>query len=109
MKKLLIILLFLSTNLSAQQFNTAKPWAYWWWMGSAVSKEGISQNLADYAKAGFGGMHIIPIYGVKGEEAHFIPYLSKEWLDMLDFTLQEAKKQGLGMHLENESASSGIL
>jgi alpha-L-rhamnosidase len=79
--------------------NTAKPWAYWWWMGSAVTKEGISQNLSDYAKAGFGGMHIIPIYGVKGEEKNFIPYLSPAWFEMLDFTVKEANKQGLGIDM----------
>ena len=74
------------------QLNTAKPWAYWWWMGSAVNKADIHKNLEDYAAAGFGGMHIIPIYGVKGEEAHFIPYLSPKWLEMLDYTCSEAKK-----------------
>lgn len=97
MKKLLFLTLFAFNSFS--QINTAKPWAYWWWMGSAVSKEGIKQNLADYAKAGFGGMHIIPIYGVKGEENKFIPYLSPQWFDMLDFTVNEAKKNGLGIDM----------
>jgi alpha-L-rhamnosidase len=92
-----ILLLYSASGFS--QINTAKPWAYWWWMGSAVTKEGISKNLKDYSKAGFGGMHIIPIYGVKGEEANFIPYLSPKWFEMLDFTLIEAKKNGLGIDM----------
>ena len=99
-KKLLIIFLFLPIFAPAEKsISTAKPWAYWWWMGSAVDKKGITANLEDFAKAGFGGLHIIPIYGVKGEEAHFIPYLSPAWLDMLEHTVQEAKRLGLGMDM----------
>ncbi len=99
MKKIVKILLLSLFPILGFGQNTAKPWAYWWWMGSAVSKEGISKNLEAYAKAGFGGMHIIPIYGVKGEEQNFIPYLSPAWLEMLDFTIKEANKQGLGIDM----------
>ena len=82
-----------------QVFNTAKPWAYWWWMGSAVNEKDISSNLQDFAAAGFGGMHIIPIYGVKGEETNFIQYLSPKWVAMLEFTVQEAKRLHLGIDM----------
>ncbi|WP_259016121.1 glycosyl hydrolase [Emticicia fluvialis] len=98
MKRFVILLLLITFQVSAQ-VSTTKPWAYWWWMGSAVTKDGISQNLKEYARAGFGGMHIIPIYGVKGEENKFLPFLTEEWLEMLDFTLKEAKKNNLGIDL----------
>lgn len=98
MKRFVILFCLITCQVSAQ-VSTNKPWAYWWWMGSGVTKEGIKQNLQEYAKAGFGGMHIIPIYGVKGEESKFLPFLSTEWLEMLDFTLQEAKKNNLGIDL----------
>lgn len=68
-------------------------------MGSAVNKDDLDSNLKDYADAGFGGMHIIPIYGVKGEESHFIKFNSKEWYDVLDFTVETAKKYGLGIDI----------
>jgi hypothetical protein len=66
LKKLILILFLFPLFLNAQ-INTAKPWAYWWWMGSAVNEKDITKNLEDFAAAGFGGLHIIPIYGVKGE------------------------------------------
>jgi alpha-L-rhamnosidase len=100
LKKLPIFLLFISTYALAQKpISTAKPWAYWWWMGSAVDEKNITANLEDYAKAGFGGLHIIPIYGVKGEEERFIPYLGTQWLKMLDHTVQEGQRLGLGIDM----------
>ena len=44
-----------------------KPGTYWWWMGSAVDKENLTYNLESLAGAGIGNVHIIPIYGVKGD------------------------------------------
>jgi hypothetical protein len=97
-RKLLFLLTFLPLFTFAQ-INTAKPWAYWWWMGSAVNERDIAKNLEDFAQAGFGGMHIIPIYGVKGEEANFIPFLSPKWVNMLNFTVKEAQRLGLGIDM----------
>jgi hypothetical protein len=98
-KKILFILLFSPLFLKSQSINTAKPWAYWWWLGSAVDSNSLSKNLQDFANAGFGGLHIIPIYGVKGEESKFIPYLSPKWVEMLDYTVQEANRFGLGIDM----------
>jgi hypothetical protein len=96
MKLLLFFLLFPFIAFSQ---NTAKPWAYWWWMGSAVNKTDLKQNLESYSKAGFGGLHIIPIYGVKGEENKFIKHLSPEWLEMLNYTVEEANRLGMGIDM----------
>ena len=45
--------------------SQTRPWAYWWWMGSAVDKTNITKELTRYHDAGLGGVHIIPIYGAK--------------------------------------------
>ncbi len=73
----------------------SKPWSYWWWMGSAVDKKNIARELNLLQKAGWGGVHIIPIYGAKGWEDRYIKYLTPEWLKMLDFTVNKAKELGL--------------
>ncbi len=51
------------------------------------------------AAAGIGGVEITPIYGVRGTEARFIPYLSPQWMAMLDHTLSEAARLKLGVDM----------
>lgn len=105
MKNLLpIFLLLIMINLKAvgqkpAAFSTSKPWAYWWWPGSAVTEKGITHNLEAFARAGFGGLHVIPIYGAKGFENQFLPYLSNDWKSNFAFTLKEAKRLNLGIDM----------
>lgn len=75
--------------------DNARPWIYNHWMGSAVDKENLTRELERYQKAGIGGIHIVPIYGVKGTESRFIPYLSPKWMEMLTFAVEEGKRLGL--------------
>ncbi|CAM4058154.1 alpha-L-rhamnosidase [Pedobacter westerhofensis] len=97
-----------SLNSSAQLIwpeitNTAKPWTRWWWQGSAVDKENLKWNMELYRDAGLGGMEITPIYGVKGAESRFIPFLSPQWISLLQYTLAEAKRLHLGIDMANAS------
>jgi hypothetical protein len=73
----------------------SRPWAYWWWMGSAVDRENISRELARYRDAGMGGVHIIPIYQAKGWEDRAIPYLSPKWMEMMSHAVAEARRLGM--------------
>jgi hypothetical protein len=75
--------------------HEARPWSYWWWPGSAVDRRNLTRELECYRKAGWGGMHIIPIYGVKGRESQSISYLSPEWMTMLAHTASEARRLGM--------------
>ena len=81
--------------------NENKPWTRWWWMGSDVDSANLTYNLAELSKAGIGGVEITPIYGVKGREAYYIDYLSSEWMNMLDFTISEATRLGMGVDMNN--------
>lgn len=78
-----------------------KPWTRWWWEGNAVDTANLSWNLEQYRAAGLGGVELTPIYGVKGTEQQFIDFLSPKWMSLLQFTLRDAKKKGLGVDLAN--------
>ncbi|GGC12305.1 glycosyl hydrolase [Dyadobacter sediminis] len=94
-----LLLLFISVQLKAQTVSTSRPWTYWWWMGSAVTKNDISAQLEYFNKAGIGGVHIIPIYGAKGYESGYIPFLSPEWIDVMQYTVQEGNRLGMGVDM----------
>lgn len=79
----------------------ARPAARWWWMGSAVDKEGLTHNLEAYAEKGMGTVEITPIYGVIGNEANDIDYLTPEWMDMLEHTMSEATRLGMNIDMNN--------
>jgi hypothetical protein len=72
-----------------------RPGTYWWWMGSAVDKENITWNLETMRKAGIGGGAIVPIYGVKGYEDRYIQHLSAEFVEMVSYAGQEARRLGM--------------
>lgn len=80
-----------------------RPGAYWWCPGSAWTREDIDWNLAEFKRAGFGFVHIIPIYGARGAEAQYIPYLSPKWMEMLDYTVRQA--QGMGLFVDMTTGS----
>lgn len=76
-----------------------KPWTRWWWMGNAVDRPGLRANLIDLAQAGIGGVEITPIYSVKGMPGKILPYLSAEWLDRLQYTLDIADSLDMGVDM----------
>lgn len=83
--------------------SQSKPWVRWWWMGGAVNPDEISKNLKDLNNAGFGGVELTNIYGVKGYEEQYLNFLSPGWVKMVEFTLTEASILGMGMDLANTS------
>jgi len=81
----------------------ARPGAYWWWPGGAVTREGLTWNLETYRKAGWGNMGVIGIYGVRGEEDRFIDIFSPEWFGMFNHAVVEAERLGMNIDLTPSS------
>ena len=102
-KRLLIYLMALGVcgTIGAQTVmwpeikTEAKASARWWWMGSAVDEQNLTRNLEEYARAGMGSMEITPIYGVQGNEARDIDFLSPRWMEVLRYTESEAARLGM--------------
>ena len=79
--------------------DQCRPWAYNWWLGSAVDRENLGREMQRYRQGGLGGIHIVPIYGAKGAEERYIDYLSPRWLEMLAFAVEQGKRLGLGVDM----------
>ena len=79
--------------------NEAKAGARWWWLGSAVDKENLKWNLKQYADHGIGSLEITPLYGVQGNQANNIPYLSDKWMEMLRYTREQCRQNGIELDM----------
>ena len=104
-KHFFFILLLLIAEISEAQIKwpaitqQTKPWTRWWWEGSAVDKPNLTAAMELYQQAGLGGLEITPIYGVKGTEDKFIDFLSPKWMEMLQHSMDEGKRLGLGIDM----------
>ena len=78
----------------ASRLNT-KPGCRWWWLGSAVTEAGLTWQMEQMASHGIGTVEITPLYGVQGNDANNIPFLSPKWMKMLEHTISEGKRLGI--------------
>ena len=94
-----LVLSGLPLMVAAQQWPTvnpeAKPGSRWWWLGSAVDKENLQWNMQEYARHGIGALEITPLYGVQGNDQNNIPYLSDKWMEMLRYTHEQGRQNGI--------------
>ena len=80
-----------------------RPWTRWWWLGSAVTPEGLRRHLDQFSAAGLGGVEIQPIYEAQWHEERILPYLGPQWLEALDATTGHAAELGMQVDLTTGS------
>ena len=77
------------------QKHTSKAGARWWWLGSAVTEPGLTWQMEQMASHGIGTLEVTPLYGVQGNDANNISFLSPEWMKMLGYTISEGNRLGI--------------
>ncbi len=87
--------------VTLQRPSESRPFVRWWWLGSAVDREGLDYNLSEFARQGIGGVEITPIYGVKGNEANDLEYLSPAWMEAYRHTVERGRELGVQIDLSN--------
>ncbi len=80
--RFLFLFFILCLFFSSAEAQT-KAGTRWWWLGSAVDSENLRWNLGEYARAGIGTVEITPLYGVQGNDANNLSFLSPEWMQAL--------------------------
>lgn len=78
-----------------QQTIETRPGSRWWWLGSAVDEANLTRNLEAYVKAGIGTLEITPIYGVQGNDANDVAFLSERWIQLYQYCQKEARRLGI--------------
>jgi len=81
----------------------ARPYTWWHWMNGNITREGITTDLEAMARVGIGGVQIFNIAGSHGCDipAGPVDYLSDEWLDLVRYAANQAKRHGMELCLHN--------
>lgn len=72
-----------------------RPFVRWWWNGDKVNADELRRELHLLKDAGIGGVEINPVGFPGGADdlgIPSIPWLSKEWIDMLKVAFDQASK-----------------
>ncbi|MBS1855838.1 MAG: glycoside hydrolase [Acidobacteria bacterium] len=83
--------------------DSARMMVRWWWFGPAVTRTELETEMRTMKQGGIGGFEVQPTYPLELDNAakgiRNLPYMSKEFLDMVTFTGQKAREIGLRMDL----------
>jgi hypothetical protein len=72
---------------------SARPWVYWWWLNSNVTREGITRDLEEMHRQGIQGAMIFN--AGEGNTPKGPKFLSPEWNALFKFALAEASRLGM--------------
>jgi hypothetical protein len=76
----------------------SKPRTWWHWIGSNITKEGITKDLEWMKRAGIGGFQAFDVSLGMGQTVDKkIVFMTPEWLDAIRHTASEAERLGLEM------------
>ncbi|MBZ5563217.1 MAG: discoidin domain-containing protein [Acidobacteriia bacterium] len=73
--------------------DSAKPWAYWWWLNGNVTKVGITRDLEEMKRQGING--VLVFQGGTTTAPPGVRFLSPEWHQLFQFVLREADRLGM--------------
>ena len=87
--------------------NYAKARTWWHWISGNVSKSGITKDLEAMKAVGIQEAQLFNVH--LGSPQGVVKYLSKEWLDLFEFSAEEAQRLGLELAFHNSAgwSSSG--
>lgn len=78
--------------------HSAKPIVWWHWVGSNVTKEGITKDLEWMQRVGIGGFQAFDVSIGGGQTVEKkVSYFTPEWLALIKHTAAEAQRLGLDM------------
>lgn len=85
--------------------DAARPWVYWFWLNSNITREGITADLEAMKAAGIGGVLIMEVD--QGTPVGPVAFASPQWLDLFKHVLSEAARLGIEVNMNNDAGWNG--
>ena len=83
----------------------ARPWVYWFWLNSNITREGITADLEAMQRAGIGGVLIMEVD--QGAPQGPVAFAGPKWRELFKFMLSEANRLGLEVNMTNDAGWCG--
>ena len=80
--------------------ESTKPWVYWYWISSHITKEGITKDLEAMHKVGIGEAFIANVHDESLTPGD-VPVLSEKWWGCMEHAIREAGRIGVKIGMFN--------
>ena len=85
--------------------DSARPWVYWFWLNSNITREGITADLEAMKRVGIGGVLIMEVD--QGAPVGPAAFMGAEWRELFKFAVAEAGRLGLEVNMNNDAGWNG--
>jgi hypothetical protein len=84
---------------------TARPWVYWFWLNSNITREGITADLEAMQRVGIGGVLIMEVD--QGAPTGAVAFGGPRWRELFKHVCSEADRLGLEINMSNDAGWCG--
>jgi len=85
--------------------DSARPWVYWFWLNSNITREGITADLEAMKRVGIGGVLIMEVD--QGAPVGPASFMGDEWRELFKFAVAEAGRLGLEVNMNDDAGWNG--
>jgi hypothetical protein len=85
--------------------ESARPWVYWFWLNSNITREGITADLEAMKRAGIGGVLIMEVD--QGAPVGPAAFMGARWRELFKHAVAEAERLGLEVNMNDDAGWNG--
>ena len=85
--------------------DSSRPWVYWFWLNSNITREGITADLEAMKRVGIGGALIMEVD--QGAPVGKAAFMGIEWRELFGFAVAEAGRLGLEINMNDDAGWNG--
>ncbi len=85
--------------------EAARPWVYWFWLNSNITREGITADLEAMKRVGIGGVLIMEVD--QGAPVGPVAFMSPKWRELFKHVAAEAQRLGLEVNMNDDAGWNG--